>query len=149
MAATTLCGAPTAVTTSSGARMVATTSCGAPMAATTSCGAPTVATTSSGARPQTRMYCGHSRAFSLLANSGLDGASIMNSTILRSELDTALQPVSRAVTPVEDHDWLPVLEGRHVILRTLRPSDAASLHGLLTAPEVARFVSSPPATVDA
>src|SRR5215510_7487990 len=101
MAATTLCGAPTAVTTSSGARMVATTSCGAPMAATTSsgartavttsCGAPTVATTSSGARPQTRMYCGHSRAFSLLANSGLDGASIMNSTILRTELDTALQ----------------------------------------------------------
>jgi len=73
----------------------------------------------------------------------------MNSTILRSELETALQPVSRASTPVEDHDWLPVLEGRHVVLRTLRPSDAASLHGLLTAPEVARFVSSPPATVDA
>ena len=73
----------------------------------------------------------------------------MNSTILRTELDTALQPVSRAATPVEDHDWLPVLEGRHVVLRTLRPSDAASLHGLLTAPEVARFVSSPPATVDA
>jgi ribosomal-protein-alanine N-acetyltransferase len=73
----------------------------------------------------------------------------MNSTTLRTELGTALQPISRATVPVEDRDWLPVLEGRHVMLRALRPSDARSLHGLLTAPEVARFVSEPPATVEA
>src|SRR5262245_45027849 len=138
MVATTSCGAPTAVTTSSGAPMAATTSCGAPTVATTSSGAPTAVTTSSGERPQTRMCCGNGRAFSLLANPRLDGASIMNSTILRSELDTALQFVSRAAAhPVEDHDWLPVLEGRHVVLRTLSPSDEASPHGLLYAAEVA------------
>src|SRR5437899_1088656 len=73
----------------------------------------------------------------------------MNSTTLRSEIETALQPVSRATVPVENHDWLPALEGRHVTLRALRPSDAASLHGLLTAPEVARFISTPPASVEA
>ena len=73
----------------------------------------------------------------------------MNSTALHTELDTMLQPVSRPAVPTEDRDWLPVLEGRHVTLRNLRPSDAASLHGLLTTPEVARFVSTPPATVEA
>jgi ribosomal-protein-alanine N-acetyltransferase len=73
----------------------------------------------------------------------------MNSTTLRSEFDTALQPISRTTVPVEDRDWLPVLEGRHVTLRALRVSDAVTLHGLLTAPEVARFVSRPPGTVDA
>jgi RimJ/RimL family protein N-acetyltransferase len=73
----------------------------------------------------------------------------MNLPTLRSELETALQPVSRATVTVENHDWLPALEGRHVTLRALRPSDAASLHGLLTAPEVARFISTPPAGVEA
>src|SRR5262245_24378134 len=73
----------------------------------------------------------------------------MNPTTLGTELDLALQPISRTTVPHEDRDWLPVLEGRHVVLRGLRPSDAASLHGLLTAPEVARFVSTPPATVEA
>jgi RimJ/RimL family protein N-acetyltransferase len=73
----------------------------------------------------------------------------MNPTTLRTELDMALQPISRATVPHEEREWLPVLEGRHVMLRALRPSDAASLHGLLTAPEVARFVSAPPATIEA
>jgi RimJ/RimL family protein N-acetyltransferase len=71
----------------------------------------------------------------------------MNSPTLRSELETALQPITRAT--VETHDWLPVLEGRHVTLRALRPSDASSLHALLSAPEVARFISTPPASIDA
>jgi ribosomal-protein-alanine N-acetyltransferase len=73
----------------------------------------------------------------------------MNSTSLRGELETALQPISRSTVSVDDRDWLPVLEGRHVTLRGLRPSDAAALHGLLTAPEVARFVSSPPSSIEA
>ena len=69
----------------------------------------------------------------------------MNPTTQRTELDMALQPISRTTVADEERDWLPVLEGRHVMLRALRPSDAPSLHALLTAPEVARFVSAPPA----
>src|SRR5262245_13410906 len=73
----------------------------------------------------------------------------MNSTTLRSKLEANLQPITRTTTSVDAGDWLPALEGRHVVLRGLRPSDAAALHGLLTAPEVARFVSTPPASVEA
>jgi ribosomal-protein-alanine N-acetyltransferase len=73
----------------------------------------------------------------------------MNPTTQRTELDKALQPISRTTVAHEERDWLPVLEGRHVMLRALRPSDAPSLHALLAAPEVARFISAPPATVDA
>src|SRR5580765_5435778 len=73
----------------------------------------------------------------------------MNPSSLRTELDMALQPISRTTVAHEERDWLPVLEGRHVMLRALRPSDAPSLHALLTAPEVARFISAPPVTVEA
>ncbi len=48
-------------------------------------------------------------------------------------------------------DWqhsLPVLQGGQVTLRELRTSDAASLHALLTAEEVSRFISPPPTTVE-
>src|SRR5206468_10211882 len=48
-------------------------------------------------------------------------------------------------------DWrgsLPVLNGRQVTLRELRMSDATSLFALLTAEEVARFISPPPSTVE-
>jgi RimJ/RimL family protein N-acetyltransferase len=48
-------------------------------------------------------------------------------------------------------DWrqkLPVLEGEHVVLRELRPSDAEPLFAMLTADEVARFISPPPTTVE-
>jgi RimJ/RimL family protein N-acetyltransferase len=48
-------------------------------------------------------------------------------------------------------DWreqLPVMIGRGVTLRELRLSDAASLCALLTTPEVARFISPPPASID-
>src|SRR5262249_55891884 len=72
----------------------------------------------------------------------------MNSTTLR-EIETALQPVSRAAAGGDGFDWLPVLEGRNVTLRALRPSDAGALHSLLTAPEVVRFVSAPPSSVEA
>ena len=48
-------------------------------------------------------------------------------------------------------DWkqgLPVLTGRRIQLRELRVSDAHSLLAMLTEPEVARFISPPPTTVD-
>ena len=48
-------------------------------------------------------------------------------------------------------DWqrmLPTLSGGQVLLRDLRPSDATSLLALLTADEVARFISPPPTTVE-
>jgi ribosomal-protein-alanine N-acetyltransferase len=48
-------------------------------------------------------------------------------------------------------DWrqqLPVLTGTRVGLRELRRSDAASLFAMLSTPEVARFVSPPPANVE-
>jgi [ribosomal protein S5]-alanine N-acetyltransferase len=73
----------------------------------------------------------------------------MNSTTLQRDVEPALQPVSRPTAVADDREWLPVLEGRHVVLRGLRPSDAGALHGLLTAPEVARFVSAPPSSVEA
>jgi RimJ/RimL family protein N-acetyltransferase len=64
-------------------------------------------------------------------------------------LDTvAVQP---SVTGIETSDWqqgLPTLRGRQVVLRELRPSDAASLCALLTTEEVSRFISPPPTTVD-
>lgn len=48
-------------------------------------------------------------------------------------------------------DWrsqLPVLHAGGITLRELRLSDARSLHALLTTPEVSRFISPPPTTVD-
>lgn len=53
--------------------------------------------------------------------------------------------------PETTADWknaLPVLAGHDVTLRELRPADAASLCELLTAGEVARFISPPPTTVE-
>src|SRR6516162_2843552 len=48
-------------------------------------------------------------------------------------------------------DWrkaLPLLTGKRVSLRELRPSDATSLFSMLTTEEVSRFISPPPATVE-
>ena len=48
-------------------------------------------------------------------------------------------------------DWrqsLPVLRGRSITLRELRFSDAPTLLSMLSAQEVARFISPPPSTVD-
>jgi [ribosomal protein S5]-alanine N-acetyltransferase len=48
-------------------------------------------------------------------------------------------------------DWragLPVLSGPSVTLRELRASDAPSLFAMLTADDVARFISPPPASLD-
>ena len=54
-------------------------------------------------------------------------------------------------TQTTTSDWkqaLPVLTGSMVTLRELRLSDAASLLAMLSAEEVARFISPPPTTVE-
>jgi ribosomal-protein-alanine N-acetyltransferase len=43
---------------------------------------------------------------------------------------------------------LPTLRGGHVVLREMRPSDAPALFALLTAQEVSRFISPPPASIE-
>jgi RimJ/RimL family protein N-acetyltransferase len=66
--------------------------------------------------------------------------------------DLQIGHVSAAAQPeIVGSDWrerLPVLRGDQVVLRELRVSDAASLFSLLTAEEVARFISPPPSTVE-
>ena len=71
----------------------------------------------------------------------------------RSELDVMPATALRRRTIEESitTDWrdaLPVLTGSQVVLRELRPSDAASLFALLTAEEVSRFISPPPSTIE-
>jgi [ribosomal protein S5]-alanine N-acetyltransferase len=66
-----------------------------------------------------------------------------------SELD--LQVIQPSVGQAITSDWqrgLPVLTGEQVRLRELKASDAPSLFSLLTAQEVARFISPPPSTVE-
>ena len=63
------------------------------------------------------------------------------------EMTTVQAPASTVVST----DWrahLPVLNGKQVVLRELRLTDAQSLFALLTAQEVSRFISPPPSTVE-
>jgi RimJ/RimL family protein N-acetyltransferase len=70
------------------------------------------------------------------------------------ELDTVMMPciatapVSAPVTSTDWREGLPVLCGKRVVLRELRPSDATSLFSLVTTEEVSRFISQPPTTVE-
>lgn len=74
----------------------------------------------------------------------------------RTDLDVHVAtaaPTSTLIseTPSTASDWreaLPVLAAGQVVLRELRPSDAASLFTMLTTAEVARFISPPPTTVE-
>jgi RimJ/RimL family protein N-acetyltransferase len=64
-------------------------------------------------------------------------------------LDTPFVPAS-TTEDVVTSDWqraLPVLRGARVVLRELRASDAPSLFAMLSADEVARFISPPPTSV--
>ena len=73
----------------------------------------------------------------------------MNNTLLVAT-SAALRPSENE--PVLSPDtWqaaLPVLEGARVSLRELQPSDAAPLLPLISAPEVARFISPPPPSIE-
>ena len=53
-----------------------------------------------------------------------------------------------ASTPGRWRDRLPELEGRHVRLRELCAHDAMPLFAAVTNPEVTRFISPPPASVE-
>jgi RimJ/RimL family protein N-acetyltransferase len=69
----------------------------------------------------------------------------------RTHLQT--RPVMRATaaTASVESDWrraLPTLIGRSLTLRELRLTDAPSLLSMLSAVEVARFISPPPATIE-
>jgi ribosomal-protein-alanine N-acetyltransferase len=67
----------------------------------------------------------------------------------RSDMDLHM-PIP-TMEPVTTTDWqqrLPVMAGRHVTLRQLRTTDAASHFSMLTTEEVSRFISPPPTTVE-
>jgi ribosomal-protein-alanine N-acetyltransferase len=57
-------------------------------------------------------------------------------------------PSAASVTVSDWRATLPVLSGRRVMLRDLRPGDAPALLRLLTTEEVTRFISPPPTTVE-
>jgi RimJ/RimL family protein N-acetyltransferase len=72
---------------------------------------------------------------------------------LPSTRGTEIPPsaVSAEARAAIQSDWraaLPVLAAEGVTLRELRPSDAPTLHAMLTTDEVARFISPPPTTVE-
>jgi RimJ/RimL family protein N-acetyltransferase len=71
----------------------------------------------------------------------------MVSTQFHSRAATFTSPVAATV----ETDWrrsLPTLTGSSFTLRELRSTDAASLLAMLSAAEVARFISPPPTTID-
>jgi [ribosomal protein S5]-alanine N-acetyltransferase len=57
-------------------------------------------------------------------------------------------PIPSLAPPPSWRDALPVLETPRVVLRELRQGDAATLLPAITAPEVARFISPPPPSVE-
>src|SRR5262249_28984278 len=77
------------------------------------------------------------------------GRPLMEKMPYQVELDLmTTQPAATTVATSDWHRGLPTRHGRQVVLRELRASDAASLHALLTAEEVSRFISPPPTTVE-
>lgn len=64
---------------------------------------------------------------------------------------TTAQPAPATVLPPSTLDWrhqLPTLAGTHVTLRELRLSDAPALLATMTVEDVARFISTPPDTLE-
>src|ERR671912_54153 len=77
------------------------------------------------------------------------GGAVMEKMPYRAEFDVDI--FEAPANDITSSDWrqhLPVLHGRRVTLRELRPSDAAPLFALLSSEEVARFISPPPTTVE-
>jgi ribosomal-protein-alanine N-acetyltransferase len=66
-------------------------------------------------------------------------------------VETVVPALRRSPEPLAPRDWregLPVLQGRQVVLREIRQSDAASLLSILSAEEVSRFIWEPPTTIE-
>ena len=55
---------------------------------------------------------------------------------------------TRGVAAIDWREELPVMVGRGMTLRSPQPFDAPSLWALLTTPDVTRFISRPPDTID-
>jgi RimJ/RimL family protein N-acetyltransferase len=71
--------------------------------------------------------------------------------IFAMENQSVLSPLSSVLTgppPIAWRDALPTLVGERAVLRELASADAVTLAPILSAPEVARFVSPPPATAE-
>jgi RimJ/RimL family protein N-acetyltransferase len=67
------------------------------------------------------------------------------------ENQSVLSPLSSVLTgppPIAWRDALPTLVGQRAVLRELVSVDATALAPMLSAPEVARFISPPPTTVE-
>jgi RimJ/RimL family protein N-acetyltransferase len=62
--------------------------------------------------------------------------------------DAVTRPEPVPAPPCSWRDAAPVLTGEHCALRELQVADAPLLVPVLTAPEVTRFMSPPPATVE-
>lgn len=74
--------------------------------------------------------------------------TVQVNTMTTETTEVTVTPATARETASDWRRQLPVLTGRRVILRELRPSDAASLLTYLTADEVTRHVSAPPSTVE-
>ena len=61
---------------------------------------------------------------------------------------TVGRPEQVSTPPCSWRDAVPVLTGEHCALRELQADDAQPLVSILTAPEVTRFMSPPPTTVE-
>jgi RimJ/RimL family protein N-acetyltransferase len=81
----------------------------------------------------------------------------LNPAEMVTNVTQSLEPIRFDASPVAkvdfnaDADWtagLPVLTGRKMMLRELVKSDALSLLSMLSAGEVAKFISPPPTTPD-
>ena len=70
--------------------------------------------------------------------------------LLYREPSTSTAPATTPEIQGEKHwrEALPVLAGRTVTLRELRPSDAPMLLAMISSQEVSRFISPPPATIE-
>ncbi len=64
------------------------------------------------------------------------------------EMEATIHRTSSGTGTTDRRGEHPVLVGSRVTVRALHASDAASLAVHLTAPEVARFIAAPPATVE-
>ena len=73
----------------------------------------------------------------------------MTTSMSQPQVDVSAVP--NVPPPIEVVDWrkrLPLMSGQGVSLRELRIADAPALLDLLSASEVAQFISPPPTTVD-
>jgi len=66
----------------------------------------------------------------------------------RPELDATPHAAPGLTTTPGWQHALPILQGRRVVLREPRSSDASSLFAMLSTEDVARFINPPPSTID-